>query len=186
MLFDRSKETFSRLKELDRFKNFLASGDYSDITIVATGKNYKLHKCVLASCSDVFDKMFQKELKEINLLVISDVRTEVLDEFFSFIYTGQVNETAKFIIGELLTAAEKYCIEGLKTLCEEKMCVNLTVSNAVEYLKLAVSNNAKELKTCAISLMSLNLNKFVHTTEFIDFGKEHPELLLEMIKIHAD
>lgn len=43
---------------LKRFENLYTTGKHSDFTITVRDKEYRVHKCILASQSSVFDKMF--------------------------------------------------------------------------------------------------------------------------------
>lgn len=178
-------ELTRRLEEFDKFEKLMINNEFSDITVKAEGKIYHLHKCILTSCSDVFETMFKIDMKEKdqNLVEIDDIRSEVLDEFFRFIYTGKVNKLMD-TVGELLTAAEKYNVKSLKEFCEEKMCERLNNDNALQYLRLSLLNNSEKLKKSSINWLSLNLEEFLQKPEFNDLGMQQPELLLEVIKNH--
>lgn len=176
-------ETSYRLKELEKLEKLLNNEEFSDVTITANGKNFYLNKCILISSSDVFEAMFKNDLKENKQISveINDINSEVLGEFFQFIYTGKFKKFME-IVGELLIAAEKYNVKSLKALCEEKMCKNLTKDNAIEYIKLAVMNDAEKLKTHAENLISVHLDYFTHKPEFREFGIKYPEVLLDLMK----
>lgn len=171
----------SLLKKVDRFELLLKNKEFSDVTIIAHDKNFNLHKCILAAFSDVFETMLKSDMKEKsqNTVEIADIKYEVLQELFRFIYTGEVNEIND-VAAELLVAADKYHVIGLKALCEETMADNLTKDNAIEYLNLAVDNNAEHLKADIINWLSLRLESFIFKPEFHEFGKLFPELLIEI------
>lgn len=172
-----------RFKEFDSFEKLLTNEEFSDITIVAEGKSFKLHKCILSTRSNVFEAMFRNDMVEKNqgTVQIEDIRHEVLQELFQFVYTGKVNRITS-IADDLLIAAEKYNIDGLKALCEKTMCDNLSEANALKYLKLAVTNNAQLLKSKTVNWIWLRLEGFIKKPEFNELGMEHPEVLLEIIK----
>lgn len=174
-----------RLKEFDKFEELLNDKDFSDVTITAQGKNFYLHKCILSVNSVVFKAMFTNNMKEKieSVVTIEDISYEILQEFFRFIYTGKVNDLEK-IVEELLVAAEKYCIEELKGTCEDTMCRYLSKNNAISYLKLGILNNAEKLLTSAIECVSLYLEFLIDTEEFENFGNQHPDILLEIMKKH--
>lgn len=174
----------SRVEESDRFKRLFTSQEFSDVTVTADGRNFFLHKCLLATSSDVFQAMFTTDMieKNQNTVEITDIRCEILEELFRFIYTGKVNDIKKEKVCELLSAAEKYCVKGLKTLCEKKICDNISMLNVIEYLELALMNNAEQLKTNTIKFISLNLDKLIEKKEFDDFGKQNPEILIKIMK----
>lgn len=184
---NQNKKNALRANEFDRFEKLLTSGVMSDVIIQAEGKNYHLHKCILITCSDVFDAMFRNDMKEKhqNLVEIKDIKKCILDEFFQFIYTGKVNEIEK-IVCELFIAAEKYCVYSLQDFCIETMCVNVNKDNALQYLNLEITYNVEKIKSDIIYWISHNTKYFTENPEFDNFGKQHPEVLLEIIRSISD
>lgn len=180
--FERRRNSY-RLREFDRFEKVLKKEEFSDVTIRAEGKSFYLHKCILTSCSDVFDAMFRNNMmeKKQNLVEIDDISSEVLEKFFQFIYTGKVNEIEQTIC-ELLTAAEKYHVEGLKLLCEETMNINLNKDNAIEYLNSAIKNNSDVLQSNIMNWISLHLKDLIGNPSYDEFVMQHPKVFLEIIK----
>lgn len=177
------KRNSDRLNKLDRMERLLTNGEFSDLTVTSEGKSFYLHKCLLTVNSVVFEAMFKNDMKEKNQnrVEIEDIKYDVLKELFMFIYTGKV-VNLKAIECELLTAAEKYCVTDLKTLCEETMSNNLDETNFIEYFNSAVLNNAAKLKSDIILWISLHLDILIDKPEFDEFGKEHSEVLLKVIK----
>lgn len=171
-----------RLKQFDKYEELLINKELSDVTVTSEGKNFYLHKNILAIGSDVFKVMFRNDMKEKNesKVTISDIKYDVLQELFQFIYTGKVSNI-KEIAGELLIAAEKYCIEELKVLCEEALCNSLYRKNALEYLNLAIINRAEKLKAYIIQYISFDSERYLKSEEFKDLGRQHPEVLIEIL-----
>lgn len=177
------ERSLSRLKEFDKFEKLLSDKEYSDVIIIAEGKSFYLHKNILATSSHVFEAMFRKMVeKHESTVEIYEIKHEVLKELFQYVYTGKVNNI-KRIVDQLLSAAEKYCIDGLKALCEETLCNDLYEDNALEYLNLAIINNAEKLKLEAIKSISFDLEYFIEKKEFQDLARLHPKVLIEIMKI---
>ncbi|XP_017467939.1 PREDICTED: speckle-type POZ protein A-like [Rhagoletis zephyria] len=61
----------------------------------------------------------------------------------------------------LLTAADKYAPEKLKVKCQQAMCSNLSVENALETLVFADLHSAHQLKAQAIDFINS------HTTDVL-------------------
>lgn len=179
----KNSKLSKRLKFLDDFEYLLSNDELSDVTVTADGKSFKLHKCILSLRSSVFQAMFKNDMTEkiTNSVKIEDVKYEVLDTMFRYIYTGKVDNFEK-IIGDVLIAAEKYNITGLKQLCEETMSDNLSKDNSIEYLHLATMNNAGKLKEDSIKFISLHIEDFILKSEFRKLGMQHPEVLLKIIE----
>lgn len=166
----------SDLEELFTNKQF------SDVTITAEKKEFHLHKCILISRSPAFKAMFSHDIKENQSTIkIDDIKHEVLQELFRFIYTDKVLNLEK-IAYELLIAAEKYDIPALKILCQEAMSEKLDFDNAMQYLNLAILNNAEKLKAIALDFISLHLDFMIRTPEFDDLTD--PKILKEIMKKH--
>lgn len=177
------EKSLYRLQHFDKFEKLLENREISDVTVKCNGKSFYLHKSVLTTSSSVFDAMFKNDMKEKNqnIVEVKDVKPEILEQFFRFMYTGKVNEIEKSN-SELLIAAERYCVENLKSLCEESIIKSLSEENVFEYFNLADMNNAKTLKQETINFMSLHLEEFVKNQEFEKFGIQHPQVLFEVIK----
>ena len=67
------------------------------------------------------------------------------------------------LASSLMTAADKYNIPRLKSLCEESICNNIEVSNAADILVLAHMYEASNLKVMAIDFIMNNLDKVSET-----------------------
>lgn len=181
----KSKRPSKRIKLLDDFEKLLTDKELSDVTITAPdGKSFYLHKCILSAHSIVFERMFKIEMKEKNqnTVKIEDIQYDVLEELFRFIYTGKISDRAVKIINELFIAAEKYCIESLKELCEDIMTNNLDNDNAMDYLKFAMMTHAEKLEFEAIKYVSFHIDDFINKQDFDDFGSQNPKVLLKIMK----
>ena len=75
--------------------------------------------------------MFQVNMKEnlTNRVEITDIELPVVQEMFTFIYTGNsLKLNLKDMASKLLFAADKYQLVRLKRMCEETLSRNLTQS----------------------------------------------------------
>lgn len=109
---------------------------WADFTIVVGASEYKVHKVVLASQSSAFKTMFLIDMKEsqCNKLEIADCEAEDFEEFLESLYTGKKPKAEH--VAQVLRIASKYCVESLKTLCEDVIVENLNKTNADEVFKL--------------------------------------------------
>lgn len=171
-------DNLRKLDHLKKFETLLSSEEFSDVTVIAEdGRSFKLHKLILALNSSVFKAMFSTDMKEKNknLVNIKDIRYEVLQELFRFIYYGEVYNFNE-IAGELFMAAEKYCIDKLVELCENTMCNQLTKENAVEYLNLALLYNVNKLKKKAMKCIALHVQELITDRVFENLALQHPKV----------
>lgn len=166
---------------LGHYKELLSSGKLSDVKFLLGGEVLRAHKAILAVRSPVFAAMFEHDMQESkeNAVKIVDIRVDVFEEMLRFIYTGSVEQLEQRS-KDLLIAAEKYALEGLKTLCEEHLGMKLTVDSAAETLQLADMYNADKLKQQTISFISNNL-KEMKSTDWKSLITTHPDVAAEMI-----
>ncbi|CAK8697629.1 unnamed protein product [Clavelina lepadiformis] len=90
--------------------------DFCDFTIIAGGKQFPVHKCVVGSISEYFKKMFTTKMKESysNEGSVKEVSGPTMASIINFIYTSciilthdnvyDVLEAAKY-----LRITSKYC-----------------------------------------------------------------------------
>ncbi|XP_065203933.1 speckle-type POZ protein-like [Planococcus citri] len=147
MNYQSVRNIFRRCSRAAHFKhlskNFVSAfenHDFTDFTISVQGKDYPVHKIILASCSDYFAKMFKSGMKETaeNRVEITDVDEVVMGKILSFIYTGKCeNASTDNSVYDLIAAADKYDLDHLKKLCEDSVYKSLSVESALNVLILA-------------------------------------------------
>ena len=91
--------------------------------------------------------MFTSEIseKQENHVNIVDVSHEIFKEMIYYIYNEEVPKLDEYAY-ELLQAADKYKLDGLKSICEEKLVQIISVDNTVLLLMLADQYQALYLK----------------------------------------
>ena len=127
--------------------------------------------------------MFQNDMAEnrSKKVDMQDVDHEVAGEMLNFIYTGVTNEDfLKEKAGELLGVANRYQLELLKSICEEKLCSTLNVDNSIEHLIFGDMYDASKLKRMALRMVASNMGTLVGTEEYKDLVKNHKGLAAEI------
>ena len=107
----------------------------------------------------MFDAMFSPNFKEgtENKVDVVDVAPEICEELLHFIYSGKVGDCClKEVARDLFVAAEMYGVLDLKEICEESLCVNMTVGNVLEMMELADLHNAANLRAAALKFIGEN------------------------------
>ncbi|XP_065204216.1 speckle-type POZ protein-like isoform X2 [Planococcus citri] len=132
------------LKGLERL---LHNQIFVDVTFVVDGKNFGAHKNILASRSPVFEAMFKHDMQEnrLNQVNISDIRSEVFEEFLLFMYTDKTPNSK--LVTDLFVVADKYQVESLRVVCEEIILTELSAVNAIDLLLFADLHKAEGLLT---------------------------------------
>ena len=165
--------------------NLFTDKQLSDVKIECEGQTFDCHQAILAARSPVFMAMFQSNMKEkeTKRATIDDFKAEVVSEMLNFIYTGTVSDKdIGEIASELLAAADKYQLELLKKLCEERLCSTLKVTNCVEYVVLGDMYQTFKLRSKALKLAAENVDSIIDTDVFKDLFKQMPELAWEVMK----
>lgn len=162
-------------------EKLLENGSYSDVTLVSDGKEIRVHKNVLTARSPVFAAMFQHNMleKRKNKVHIDDIKHEVLKEMLRFIYCSRV-KNVESLAEDLLAAAEKYELKGLKLMCEIVMCKALSVDNAVNFLIISDLYKADKLKKESIHFINANTDAVSITPEFKAMAESKPHLVVEI------
>ncbi|XP_011871174.1 PREDICTED: speckle-type POZ protein A-like isoform X2 [Vollenhovia emeryi] len=156
---------------------------FCDVTIAVRGKEFQAHKIILAAQSPVFSAMFEHKMKERgnNRVDITDVDPEVLREMVRFIYTGKV-ANLKEMANDLLTAADKYEVEGLKKMCEGALVKKLNLKNAAEILILADLHDAPQLKAHVMDFVVTYATDVMDTEGFESMASSCPHLTKEILQ----
>jgi len=150
-----NQDNEANLKELaSDLGSFLGRSTLTDVIVYAEGQAIHAHKALLAARSPVLQALFERISKENrpNVILINDLSCEVVQEMISFLYSGKVN----IVSLELLTAAERYSIKGLKRICTKNLVKKLTMSTCVDTLIASHVNKCPDLETEAVKYTAKN------------------------------
>jgi len=162
-------------------------GSYSDVTVTADTKVFNLHKVVLSSRSDVFDRMLKADMLETNSNTISlSMDGNIAEEMIRFIYTGKV-EGLEDIAAELVDAAVMYELEDLKHMCLRELVKNVDPENAAKALLIAdrYSKDEENYKVSIMKYVSRNYMTVVLTDGWRELATANPELTLVVTTFYA-
>ncbi|XP_014238037.1 speckle-type POZ protein B-like [Trichogramma pretiosum] len=143
--------------------------NFSDVNLrAACGKEIPAHRVILANASSVFKAMFSHDMLEnkSQLVDMIDVSHPAAVEMLRYIYTGSVVETQEFsLTAEVLAAADKYQLEGLKNVCEKMFISTLSTENAIEALTIAKKYNINKLKIKAVEFLKHKISESPNSDE---------------------
>ena len=111
---------------------------------------------------------------------VEDIDADTFAAMLEFIYSSRValNSLAKVSIANLLVAAEKYNLVDLKKLCEESLCVHMSVNNVLDMMELADLHNAANLRAMALKFIGRNA-KEVSSQE--EWRERFPDVVVDII-----
>jgi speckle-type POZ protein len=176
-----SGKQFQLINGFDQLERLFEDMTLSDVTLNVNGRQFKAHKCILASNSQVFLAMFEHPTKEniTNQVVIEDIEPEVFQELLRFIYTGRLSSpvTLDTMATRLFVAADKYLLDRLKSECEIHLLRRMSADNCIEFLKLNISDQihpTDNLKQGAIDFFRRFPVEVMSTDGWKKTKQEHP------------
>ncbi|KAJ3675648.1 hypothetical protein LUZ60_004690 [Juncus effusus] len=124
--------------------HLLESGKGADVTFEVHGEFFKAHKVVLAARSPVFSAQFFGLMSEkgAESIKMNDIEPEVFRDLLDFVYSDSMpkfddDKMEPIILYQhLLVAADRYEVERLKVICENKLSQNIKVNNLATSLTL--------------------------------------------------
>lgn len=132
------KKTENASEQAD-FKNMFDDEHFADFTLTASdGIELTAHKSIIVARSKVFYAMLKSDTKEAreNAVNVPDFDSDTMHEFLRYIYCNEVQDL-EIMANDLIFAAEKYEVEGLKKICMESIISSMCKENVIENLKIA-------------------------------------------------
>lgn len=173
---------------LSRDLHSLAESDkFGDVSFVIDGERFRAYKGILAARSAVFAAMFEHPTQEtVNHTVsINDMKPQIFKELLRYIYSDELSSQQSLEINahELYTAADKYAIPTLKSLCRVHILEKLNWQTAAETLVLAEKHGDREMKKHALRFLSgSDAGKVTKTWGWKQMVRSHPYLVNETFK----
>ena len=161
---------------------------FTDCSLVVAGQEFRAHKAIVAARSPVFRAMFEHEMEERlkNRVEIHDLDPRVFKEMMGFIYTGKAPHLhCHSLATGVLAAADKYCLQDLKVMCEDALCRNLSVKNAAHTLILADLYCTEKLKTQALVFIRIHASEVCETSGWQSVVESHPHLVAQAFHSEA-
>ncbi|VAI36531.1 unnamed protein product [Triticum turgidum subsp. durum] len=172
------------------FGDLLSSKEGVDVEFQVGGETFSAHRLVLAARSPVFRaELFgpMKESATTNVICIDDIEVEVFKALLAFIYTDalptmdQQEESA--MAQHLLVAADRYDLERLKLICEDKLCNHIDTNSVATILALAEQHHCPELKAACLVFLSspTNLEAAMESEGFEYLTKNCPGVMKDLL-----
>jgi len=119
--------------------------NFTDVTFLVEGRELPAHRVLLALFSEHFRAMLASGMRESfeNRVPIEGVPYEAFRALLHFLYSGELEESAGGAAGsaarvawylDLIHAADQFCVEPLKAVCEERMSM-LVADDNVESIR---------------------------------------------------
>lgn len=114
------------------FSDMLENSVMSDFKFIIQGKEFKVHKNVMATASPMLLNMFTTDMAENKEgeSKIDHIKPGAFDAMLKFIYRVEAPWNVDY--RDLYAAAHYFQIEALKAVCEQQVHTSLDVGNAIE------------------------------------------------------
>ncbi|CAN6228202.1 unnamed protein product [Urochloa humidicola] len=176
--------------------DLLKTGKGADVVFQVSGDTLAAHRCVLAARSPVFSAEFYGAMKESDsneggVVRVDDMEAQVFKAFLCFLYTDSLPEMSKkdedVMYQHLLVAADRYDIERLKLICEDKLCKYIDVGKVATILTLAEQHNCHRLKKACLDFLSApaNLKAVMASDGFAHLSSSCPSLKTALVAMLA-
>ncbi|XP_060567211.1 kelch-like protein 13 [Ruditapes philippinarum] len=125
-------------KLLRGLQEFHKQETFCDYVLVAEGQEFKVHRVVMASCSDYFKVMLTGEMRESRegKVDLKGVSANGLKVVVDFAYTGIMGLTVDNV-EEVLSAATHLQVTDAVELCSRYIESSITIENCVDILNLS-------------------------------------------------
>lgn len=156
----------------------LTDEKFADVTLKCNDGILKAHKPILASRSDVFERMFYSKMLEAETNeVICKFNVCSMKAFLEYLYSGKLDKTKVTVLFE---AADYYNVVNLKETCEEILMKKLNAENAIPGLILAHTFGRKKLKKHILEYIPKNCKAVVASKGFKSASQDSSEFMLEI------
>lgn len=117
------------------------------------GKEFKVHKLILAAQSPEFDKMFSSDTADEakTFKNIKSLSEESFESFLNFFYTGRMDPAVDSV--EAFELASEFEVASLKAASIEKILAELNEDNALAIFNLGKQHASKELTQSAFKTL---------------------------------
>ncbi|XP_078151094.1 BTB/POZ and MATH domain-containing protein 1-like [Carex rostrata] len=186
----------------DQLERLLKSRERTDVEFVVGGESFPVHRLILAARSPVFNAELFGNMAEASMKVIkiNDMKAWVFSALLHFIYTDRLplpehdvvpeTETGDVSLAQketvfaqhLLVAADRYGVEGLRVICEERLCKNVNIESVMSTLDLAERLNCVGLKDVCLGFIAVpkNFLRLALSERYVSLMQSCPNLLCEL------
>ncbi|TVU20714.1 hypothetical protein EJB05_30307, partial [Eragrostis curvula] len=174
--------------------HLLASKEDADVEIEVGGERFPAHRLVLAARSPVFMAQLFGSMKvpdTTKVIRVHDMEPRVFDALLTFMYTDawpehlQEEGDEPAIAQHLLVAADRYGLQRLKLMCEDRLCNRVTAASVTTVLALAELHCCDRLKeACFEFLLRSSTTMLVLESQELEFlAQSCPTVLIELARI---
>lgn len=142
----------------EHLARMLRDGRGSEVAFRVGGRVLRAHRCVLAARSPVFDAELLGPMMETTApcIEIHGVEPAAFEALLRFVYTDSWPLAGVDVAAtvRLLSAADRYGLERLRLMCEEKLHEGIDVDNAADVLAMAELHHCSQLRDACVAFIA--------------------------------
>lgn len=183
----------------DMFRNigkFMAEQVTPDVTFKVEQETFHGHRIMLAACSPVFDRQLNGQMRDEDLgnIVVHDMQPSVFRALLHFVYTDsliQMNDIAVHdqieLIRHLLVAADRYCMDRLKNMCEDILCRCQDMESLITSVTFAEQYQCKKLLVACGEFLRYSMESDMVASQWYNLLKDNfPDAAAEVCQAAND
>ncbi|NXD84576.1 KLH31 protein, partial [Halcyon senegalensis] len=143
-----------------RQKRFLC-----DLTIATKTKAFEVHKLVLASCSDYFHRLLQRD-PHLQRVELHDVSPLGLTTVITYAYSGKLS-LSLYTVGSTIAAATQLQVPGLLNVCSDFLVREMAVESCVYIANISATYGLNQVKDATRKFIRENFLEFSKTDQFL-------------------
>jgi speckle-type POZ protein len=178
----------------EHFGELLERREGADVTFEVKGQIFIAHRSILATRSAAFKGELLGPISDIQtksmMIKIEDMKPVVFKAMLHFIYTDSLpdlyceSNSSVMLLQDLIAAANRYALDGLKERCEERLIRDITLDTFTSILSCAEENDCNQLRDFCFDFASEpeNLVQLTLKDEYIRLMQRNPSLLAGLRK----
>ncbi|NXI58774.1 KLH31 protein, partial [Chloroceryle aenea] len=143
-----------------RQKRFLC-----DLTVATKTKSFEVHKPVLASCSEFFYRLLQRD-PHLHRVELHDLSPLGLTSVITYAYSGKLS-LSLYTIGSTIAAATRLQVPTLLNVCSDFLVREVAVESCVYIANLSATYGLNRVKDATRKFIRENFLEFSETDQFM-------------------
>ena len=173
MTADHSQHCIQLTDRLEILRN---NERFCDVIVEVKGKEFKVHKAVLAAASPFFLTLLESNMRESNEHLIKveleEATASIMEDVLKYVYTGNVSVTEENA-HNLIATADYLLLPGLKSLACDFLKGILATENCVFNYYFAERYQCMNLMEECRELIKSNFSAVMETDDFLNLDVRH-------------
>lgn len=155
-----------------------------DVHLVHPLWSVRAHKVILAAHSETFEHEFK--VNAASEFSIPERDYESFPALLEFIYERKIPDGNFVALKNLLIVAERYQVQTLKCLLEQRLQSNLNITNVGNTLAASIVANATYLRIAASLFLMDNLTPVTKTETWKKVSRDNPSIYMTAVETAAE